>query len=286
VGFVNRPGGNYRLGPTSPYKNGGTDGKDIGCDFDALNAAINGPSAPGAVTSASAASFANTALAPESIAVLFGSNLAFNILSAPGYPLPDNLGGTTVKVRDRLGNERPSPLFYVSPAQVNYLIPRDTVPGPATVTVTSGNTVVGLGSMQIAPVGPGIFTADASGRGLPAALVLRARPGEAPQYEPVVIFDAAQNKFVAAPIDLGPSTDQVFLVLFATGVRFRSSLTAVSGTIGNVSAQVFYAGLQPEFPGVDQVNLLVSRSLAGAGNVNLTLTVDGQIANDVQVNIK
>src|SRR5262245_11454915 len=42
VGFVNRGGGNYRLTPASPYKNAGTDSKDIGCDFDALDAAING----------------------------------------------------------------------------------------------------------------------------------------------------------------------------------------------------------------------------------------------------
>lgn len=36
VGFVNLAGGDYRLSPISPYKNAGTDGKDIGCDFDAL----------------------------------------------------------------------------------------------------------------------------------------------------------------------------------------------------------------------------------------------------------
>ncbi|HEY6403332.1 MAG TPA: hypothetical protein VI479_18060, partial [Blastocatellia bacterium] len=45
VGFVNRTGAAYRLTPTSPYKNAGTDSKDIGCDFDALNAAIDGPAA-------------------------------------------------------------------------------------------------------------------------------------------------------------------------------------------------------------------------------------------------
>ena len=42
VVFVDRAAGNYRLAPASPYKNAGTDSKDIGCDFDALNAAING----------------------------------------------------------------------------------------------------------------------------------------------------------------------------------------------------------------------------------------------------
>jgi hypothetical protein len=42
--FVDRANGNYRLAANSPYKNQGTDGKDIGCDIDALYAAINPPS--------------------------------------------------------------------------------------------------------------------------------------------------------------------------------------------------------------------------------------------------
>ncbi|NOT47876.1 MAG: hypothetical protein HOP17_09040 [Acidobacteria bacterium] len=39
VGFVDQPGGNYRLSAASPYKNAGTDGRDIGADIDAMNAA-------------------------------------------------------------------------------------------------------------------------------------------------------------------------------------------------------------------------------------------------------
>ncbi|MGH9848676.1 MAG: BACON domain-containing protein, partial [Blastocatellia bacterium] len=48
VGFVDFAGGNYRLAPSSPYKNAGTDGRDIGVDFDALNAAFvaSAPPAP------------------------------------------------------------------------------------------------------------------------------------------------------------------------------------------------------------------------------------------------
>jgi hypothetical protein len=37
VGFVDLAGGDYRLAPTSPYKKAGADGKDVGCDFSALN---------------------------------------------------------------------------------------------------------------------------------------------------------------------------------------------------------------------------------------------------------
>ena len=45
AGFANPAGGDYRLVPGSPYKNAGTDGRDLGCDFDALNAALNGATA-------------------------------------------------------------------------------------------------------------------------------------------------------------------------------------------------------------------------------------------------
>jgi len=42
VGFVDYSHGNYALGPGSPYKNQGTDGKDPGADFDALGQATAG----------------------------------------------------------------------------------------------------------------------------------------------------------------------------------------------------------------------------------------------------
>ena len=39
LGFVNPTGGNYRLAPGAPYKGAATDGKDVGVDIDALDAA-------------------------------------------------------------------------------------------------------------------------------------------------------------------------------------------------------------------------------------------------------
>jgi hypothetical protein len=50
VGFVNFAAGNYRLAPSSPFKNAATTGKDIGCDFDALNAALISDKAPQVAT--------------------------------------------------------------------------------------------------------------------------------------------------------------------------------------------------------------------------------------------
>jgi hypothetical protein len=41
VGFVNLTGGSYRLSSTSLYHNAATDGTDVGCNIDALNAAAH-----------------------------------------------------------------------------------------------------------------------------------------------------------------------------------------------------------------------------------------------------
>jgi len=40
IGFVNMIGGDYHLSPSSPYKNIGTDGKDLGANIDLINSAI------------------------------------------------------------------------------------------------------------------------------------------------------------------------------------------------------------------------------------------------------
>lgn len=67
----------------------------------------------------------------------FGTNLAAATQAAVSPPLPTTLGGTTVKVRDSSGTERLAPLFYVSPTQINYLVPEGAAPGAGLVTVTS-----------------------------------------------------------------------------------------------------------------------------------------------------
>jgi hypothetical protein len=98
--------------------------------------------------------------------------------------------------------------------------------------------IVTLGQIEIVRVRPGLFTANANGQGVAAALALRVRADGSQQFEPVSRFDPAQNRFVSTPIDLGPATDQVFLILFGTGTRFRSSLSSVSARIGGVDAPV------------------------------------------------
>ncbi len=240
----------------------------------------------GIAVSVSAASLRGGTLAPESIIAAFGAGLAGTIQSSGGAQLPTAMASTVVAVRDSAGAERRAPLFFVSPNQVNYQMPQGTADGPASVMITNGNDGVFSGNVQIARVAPGLFTANASGQGVAVGQALRVRANGVQVFEPLAIWDAAQNRFVANPIDLSNPSDQVYLILYGTGWRFRSSLAAVSVKLGGVSLPVLYAGEQTAFAGLDQINLQLSRALAGKGEMDLMLTVDGQPANIVRVSIK
>jgi uncharacterized protein (TIGR03437 family) len=140
--------------------------------------------------------------------------------------------------------------------------------------------------IQIAAVAPGLFTANANGQGVPAALALRVKADGTQSYESIVQFDQTQNRFVPLAIDLGPASEQVFLILFGTGWRLRSALETVTCNIGEVSAQVFYAGTQGGLAGLDQANVALPRSLTGRGEVDLKMMVEGKNTNPVRVSVK
>ena len=247
---------------------------------------IRPANAVAAATTVSAASYSTT-LAPESIAALFGVNLATSTKAANTTPLPTALDGTTVKVKDSAGVERAAPLFFVSPTQINYQIPAGTSAGTATVSISVNNTLSASGSVIIASVAPGLFTADASGQGYPAAVVYRYRNNALISVEAVARFDTAQNKFVAVPVDLGPDTDTLFLILFGTGIRNRSNLSNVAATIGGAAAEAAFASAQGDLIGVDQLNLRISRTLVTAsGDVNVVVSVDGKAANTAKLSFK
>ncbi|MEO6725760.1 MAG: putative Ig domain-containing protein [Blastocatellia bacterium] len=237
------------------------------------------------VTTVSAASFRGAELAQESIVAAFGLNLATKVEIASATPLPTTLAGTTVRVKDSAGTERLSPLFFVAPSQVNYQIPPGTAVGLASVTVTSGDNKISLGTINVAKVAPDLFTANASGTGVPSAYVLRIRNGLQTSER------VANPDFSAIPIDLGPETDLVYLILYGGGVRNRTKPENISVNLGGLVKTLNLAQFEDgyastNFVGLDQINVLLPRSLAGKGLVDVILTVDGKAANTVQVSIK
>jgi uncharacterized protein (TIGR03437 family) len=233
----------------------------------------------------SAASFYGAAHAAESIVAVFGTGFAAGTQPASGLPLPMTMLGASVTVKDFNGVDRFAPLFFVSPNQINFQMPAGTPEGKATITVTTAQNANLSTTVWVNNVAPALFSANANGQGVPAAFALRVKADGSQSYEPVAQFNNL-GQLAPLPIDLGPESDQVYLILFGAGLRNRSSLANVKAQIGGVDAPVFFAGPQGEYVGQDQVNLLIPRSLAGRGETQLILRVDGMIANPVTINVR
>ena len=217
-----------------------------------------GPPWQGAPPVISAASFRAGTLAPESLATIFG----------------ERLDATSVDLIDNTGFSRPAKILYASPAQLNFEVPAGTAAGNATIVTATESGAVTWAGTSIGPVAPGLFSADASGRGAAAAYAhIKHANG------------SVTTTLTTSPIILG-SGDEAVLELYGTGIRGRGSYEAVTCTIGGVAAGVLYAGAQGQFPGLDQVNVSLPLRLAGAGEVAINLSVEGQAANTVTVVVR
>lgn len=233
----------------------------------------------------SSASFQGGPVAPGQIVSIFGSGLATETAQAVTQPLPATLGGTSAELTDALGFVRPLQLIYVLAGvqgQINGIIPTNAALGPAMIAIRNGAGQSATAQLAIAAIAPGIFTANSTGAGVPAATGLRVAADGT--RSDVAVFDAAVSPRRPVPIDLGPEGDQVFLSLFGTGIRgFRNS---VQVSVGGQNAPVAGVAAQGQYAGLDQINVLLPRTLIGRGPVFVEVRVDGQPANAVSIAVK
>jgi uncharacterized protein (TIGR03437 family) len=237
------------------------------------------------ITGAIDAAGFRASLASEEMATAFGFNQAVEAKVATTLPLDITLGGTTLTITDSAGVVRAGQLFYVSPTQVNFVTPADMAPGPGILEITNAQGQKGSMPVTIETAAPGLFSADQNGKGTAAAVVqLYAADG-------TISTSLAANCDGTGPcspiaIDVANATDQVFLSLYGTGIRGASKTGTVSVAIGGIPVDVLFAGAQPQFPGLDQVNVKLSPAFAGKGDVAVTVTVDGHASNSVSIRIR
>ncbi len=237
--------------------------------------------AEGRVATRSAASYAVT-VAPDSIVAIFGSSLVPNGVvlsgfdtdpSTPDIQLPTVLGDITVEI-----NGRSARFLYVSPFQINCVVPSDLEPGTGSVVVRhiTGH-VIATGDIEISAAAPAIFTANGTGEGVPAALYYRIQTNGALTIENV--FEFANGVFVPRPVDLGPHGDQVYLVLFLTGGRQIEDASDIRVMIGGHEFVPDFVGPAPGFVGLEQLNFLLPRHLAG--RLKFALTAPGYATSNI-----
>ena len=218
----------------------------------------------------SSASFSHR-VAPGSLATLLGVGLSTETAGAGGGALPVILGGSSLAITDSAGTARLVDLLYVSPMQINFVMPGDFQPGKLSLTVQRSDGVEIRANADASILAPALFTYE-DNRAMEYALRIE------PDGQQTVL--SARETIV---LDDRP----VYLVLYATGIRNRSSVANVQCTIGSMSLPVEYAW--PELsgiPGLDQVNVRLTSAMKGSGVINVVLAVDGVPSNAVSLEIR
>ncbi|MGH9847696.1 MAG: CHRD domain-containing protein, partial [Blastocatellia bacterium] len=197
-----------------------------------------------AATTTDAARFGQV-VAPDSIAAVFGTNLATTSAASNVQPLPIQLDETKVFI-----NGVQAGLFAVTPLQVNYQIPPGTASGPAQVVIVNKNGLVSRGTVNVASSVAGIFTSKSDGTGAPAAVA--SNDGQ--------VFNIVMGNVDGSAVQIEAGN---FVALFGTGFKFASTVAAM--TIGGTTVTPLYVGPQGSLAGLDQINLQIPMSLAGRG---------------------
>ncbi|MBS1809147.1 MAG: hypothetical protein JST84_13370 [Acidobacteria bacterium] len=224
-------------------------------------------------------------IAPGSLCSAFGTKLAAPLLQSEQSVSLFQNNGTTVEIVDSAGEYHRIPLFFASSVadgsydQVNFYLPEEIALGEATVMITSANGEVSQSVITIQQVAPAIFTTSQSGKGEAAV---------------VSTPDGVQYNFGFAKQE--PNRD-VYISLFGTGWRFASQpsggvtneftapTNALSVEVNNQPVEVVYAGPQPEYLGLDQINIKLPRRLA-PGVYPMVIKIGGQMSNEVLLRVE
>jgi uncharacterized protein (TIGR03437 family) len=211
-----------------------------------------------------AASFVADSVAPGSLATVFGSNLSTATAQTAGSSYPTILAGTSVT----LGGQA-SQLWYVSPGQINFLVPANMTPGRYILNIGTASSEI-----LVTSVSPGIFTLKGNGTGVPLAAVTGVlSDGSTVSLPP---YQCSNAGCAAVPMVLPGDLTDLYLVRYGTGIR---NYQTISATLGSVRAEVVYVGAQGQFPGLDQVNLHLKGPIGLSGTQSLRLRVDGTDSN-------
>jgi uncharacterized protein (TIGR03437 family) len=228
------------------------------------------------------AAAAVSVVAPGSLGTVYGANLASATMQATSTPLPSQLGGVSISVQDNAGTSASASLLYVSPGQINFVMPPGLATGVGTFTILNGSNTPVTAMGAIGQVGPTLFSVTGSGTGAASATAVSVSSSVS---SPVPLFNCSATACQAVPIDLSGSSP-VFLTIYGTGIRNRSSLDNVLVTVNGVSLPALFAGAQPDFAGLDQINVQLTPDLRGSGVANIVIKVDQHQANTVTVAIQ
>jgi uncharacterized protein (TIGR03437 family) len=190
--------------------------------------------------------------APNSVLSIFGSNLSWSARGIAaedisGGFLPTSLNGVQVFVSGWA-----APLYYVSPYQVNFVMPANRIPGRATVRVVRQGTTSTEVEVTLVDVAPALFVSPLAPEFVIAQLsdfslidpAAPARPGDA-----VILYATGLGR--TQPYLSRPDEIPAFPGEIQRKEDLRVYLNGVPLDPGRIS----YAGFTPKSAGLYQINL-------------------------------
>lgn len=212
-------------------------------------------------------------LSPGMFATIYGSELAAAISQAAANPFPKTLGNVSVLV-----NGSPAPLYYVSPNQIDFVLPWSTASGTAAIQVVNGSAASNSVSLQV-EAAPQIFTTNQQGFGQAAVLVAGTStiaapadvfPGSRPAVkgEYLSIYATGLGAVATPPADGAPASGaDASIVPLSVNIGCRGN----SGALGFCQVAPQYSGLAPGFVGLYQVNFQVPATALSGNQVPIQL---------------
>lgn len=198
-----------------------------------------------------AANYKAGSLAPNTIGTLFGRDLAFVTRSLAAEDLyngtlPTTLLGTGVRL---LINRTLAFLYFVSPSQVNFLVPSTLTPGPVDIELSVDGRYGEAVRVQLAEFSPALFPLDPE-----TALATRA-DGSVITYERPA---SPGEVIILYATGLGATRPRLPAGQIPTGIAWLDKLADFRVTLAGEAldrANLLYAGAAPGFAGLYQINL-------------------------------
>jgi uncharacterized protein (TIGR03437 family) len=189
------------------------------------------------------------ALAPNTIATLYGTNLSYTTHAAAtadlnGGALPTTLEGVNVYVHGIR-----SSLIYVSPGQINFLIPYELTALTADVYVVRQGVAGPAVTIQLSTTAPGFFQWNgnfAVAEHADGSLISADSPARG--GEVVVLFAAGLGRTV-------PDSSSGRVPLAAAPILYGPQLQILLNGSPCPPASIYYAGVTPGYAGLYQINL-------------------------------
>ena len=237
-----------------------------------------------AVASGGVSNAANglSTVTPGSLVSVYGTNLAAGLAQADTIPLSTTLNNVSVTF-----NGVPAPLLFVSGGQINAQLPWNVLSsgtaGTANVVVTRSGTASAPQSLTVGPFSPGIFAINNIAVAINPDGSIAAPAGAIPGIptKPAKIGDP--NGLVILCTGLG-AVNPPAVSGAASLDALRTATTTPTVLIGGKAATVVFAGLSPQFVGVNQINVAVPTGTPTGNAVSLQLQVGG-ITTDPSVTI-